>query len=85
MGLTLKNCGTADDLHNTQKELQQSHSARVYLQTHRTILITSILGRVSQALFGSWSVTQAIILTFCPGSGPCYHMIPSKLHLFSWW
>jgi len=27
MGLTLKNRGTADDLRNTQKESQQSHSA----------------------------------------------------------
>ena len=27
MGLTLKNCSTADDLRNTQKESQQSHPA----------------------------------------------------------
>ena len=65
MGLTLKNCDTADDLHNTQKKSQQSHPARVCLQTRRTILTTSILGRTSQAFYGSWSVAQAVILTFC--------------------
>jgi len=47
MGLTLKNRGTADDLHNTQKRSpqQQSHPTRVCLQTRNTILITSISGR----------------------------------------
>src|SRR2546423_14842273 len=47
MGLTLKNHGTADDLHNTQKRSpqQQSHPTRVCLQTRNTILITSISGR----------------------------------------
>src|SRR6185369_9907266 len=85
MGLTLKNRGTADDLHNTQKELQQqSHSARVCLQTRCIILITSILGRTSRAPYGGWSVAQAVIPTFRHRSGPCYHMTPSKSHLFSW-
>ena len=84
MGLTLKNCGTADDLHNTQKKSQQSHPARICLLMRHTILITSILDRVSCALFSGWSVAQAVILTFRPGSRPCYHMTPSKSHLFPW-
>ena len=65
MSLTLKNCGTADDLCNTQKESQQSHPAHVCLQTHCTILITSILGKMSQASYGGWLVAQAVIPTFC--------------------
>src|SRR6185369_13646613 len=85
MGLTLKNRGTADDLRNTQKESQQqSHPARVCLQTRCTILITSILGRTSRAPYGGWSVTQAVILTFRHRSRPCYYTVTSKSHLFPW-
>ena len=80
MGLTLKNRGTADDLRNTQKESQQSHPARVCLQTRRTILITSILGRESPVLWGGWPVAQVVILTFHTRSGPSSHMTPSKSH-----
>ena len=84
MDLTLKNHDTENDLCNTQKESQQSHPARICLQMRHTILITSILDRVSCALFSGWSVAQAVILTFRPGSRPCYHMTPSKSHLFPW-